>query len=436
MTPVREATVAIVGAGMAGLIAARNLRRAGIDVVVLESAGRVGGRVLSETSALGSRLDLGGQWIGHGHHRFERLAKELGETVFPMHTPKRPVMVEGAASVSGSGATMANLALAVWELRAKLGAPAKWEHTTVGQWIAKSPGRRSRRVLEALVAASTCADLDRLTMHAFASTIRHQGGLATMMATKGGAQDSLLVEGAGTLAERLAADLGTRVRTECQVTAVRSAAEGVTVETLEGVFRARKAIVTAPPPTAARIAFDPPLPAARARLGKNMYLGSVYKAIAVYDRPFWRERHREAELVVLGKPASATFDTSPPGGPGHLCVLVGGREARDLDALAPAERRELVLGPLAARLGGEVLSPASFHEKAWHLDEHAGGGYAALPAPGSRAGYYPIPADPVRHVHWAGTETAAEHAGYIEGAIESGQRAAREVAAALGTGGS
>ncbi|GAA1033310.1 MULTISPECIES: flavin monoamine oxidase family protein [Amycolatopsis] len=429
-SPALETTVAIVGAGMAGLVAARDLRRAGIDVVVLESAGRVGGRVLSETSALGSRLDLGGQWIGHGHHRFETLAKELGGTVFPMHTPKRPVVVDDAKPVPRSTMAAANLALAVWELRAKLGAPAKWEHTTVGQWIAKSPGRRSRRVLEALVAASSCADLDLLTMHAFASMIRHQGGLATMMATKGGAQDSLLTEGAGTLAERLAAELGTRVRTDCRVTAVRSAAEEVTVETLSGVVSAKKAIITAPPPTAARIAFHPPLPAARTRLAKNMYLGAVYKAIAVYDRPFWRERN-EAELVVLDKPASVTFDTSPPGGPGHLCVLIGGSPARELDALAPDERRDLVLGPLAARLGPEVRSPASFHEKAWHLDDHAGGGYSALPKPGSRDGYFPIPADPVGHVHWAGTETAAEHAGYIEGAIESGQRVAREVAAVL-----
>ena len=70
--------VAVIGAGMAGLIAARELQRRGIDVVVLESASRPGGRMLAETTALGSRVDLGGQWIGHGHHRFEALAAELG----------------------------------------------------------------------------------------------------------------------------------------------------------------------------------------------------------------------------------------------------------------------------------------------------------------------------------------------------------------------
>jgi monoamine oxidase len=55
----------------------------------------------------------------------------------------------------------------------------------------------------------------------------------------------------------------------------------------------------------------------------------------------------------------------------------------------------------------------------------------ALPVPGATAGIPPMPSDPVGDVHWAGSETAAEHAGYIEGAIDAGERAAREVVAAL-----
>ena len=96
-TEAQQTTVAIVGAGMSGLIAARDLQRQGIDVLVLEAADRVGGRTLAETSALGSRLDLGGQWIGQGHHRFEQLADELGATRFQMHTPKAPAIIDGLA---------------------------------------------------------------------------------------------------------------------------------------------------------------------------------------------------------------------------------------------------------------------------------------------------------------------------------------------------
>mgnify|MGYP000585418779 CR=1 FL=1 len=115
MTQHQPVTVAVIGAGMAGLIAARELQRRGIDVVVLESASRPGGRMLAETTALGSRVDLGGQWIGHGHHRFEALAAELGTTVFAMRTPERPAIVDGAATVRySSPAAVVAIASVMW----------------------------------------------------------------------------------------------------------------------------------------------------------------------------------------------------------------------------------------------------------------------------------------------------------------------------------
>lgn len=75
-----DVTVVVVGAGISGLTAARELHRRGVDVVVLEAADRIGGRTMCETTALGSTVDLGGQWIGHDHHRLTTLADELGLT--------------------------------------------------------------------------------------------------------------------------------------------------------------------------------------------------------------------------------------------------------------------------------------------------------------------------------------------------------------------
>ncbi|WP_432062422.1 flavin monoamine oxidase family protein [Streptomyces sp. S1] len=425
--------MAVVGAGMSGLIAARELRRRGIDVLVLESADRPGGRMRAETSVLGSRLDLGGQWVGHGHHRFEALAAELGTALFPMRTPARPDMVEGSRRIPAASPAVltAGAVLLAWELRARRPAPAAWASRTVGARLRKVPGRRARRLLDVLVSVTSTADLDRYSMHAFAEAIRYQGGLATMMATSGGAQDKLIVEGAGTLTERLAAEPGARVLTGRRVTRIRRDDDGVTLDTASGTVRAARAIVTVPPPVAAGIAHDPPLPASRTALERNTYMGSVHKAVAVYERPFWRARRKHAEFMVLDRPGSAVFDTTPPGGPGHLCFLVAGPEARELDRLDTGSRRRALLRPLAPHLGPEVLAPADWHEKAWHLDEHVGGGYAALASPGSTDGYFPVSSRPIGTLHWAGTETADEHAGYVEGAIASGERAAREVAESL-----
>ncbi|MFF2777390.1 flavin monoamine oxidase family protein [Streptomyces sp. NPDC058052] len=418
---------------MAGLIAARELFRQGIDVLVLESAARPGGRMMAETSALGSRLDLGGQWVGHGHHRFAALAAELGAELFPMHTPKRPAVVDGPRRVSAMNPAMlaAHTVLLAWELRAKRAAPGKWASQTVGAWLRNVPGRTTRRLLEVLVAVTTTADLDRYSMHAFAGAVRHQGGLKAMLSTDGGAQEKLIVDGAGTLTDRLAAGLGERVLTGRRVTAIHHDDSGATLHTTGGALRAARVIVTVPPPMSARIAYDPPLPESRTMLERNTYMGSVYKAIAVYEHPFWRQRTGHGEFMLLAHPGGAVFDTTPPGGPGHLCILVAGTEARELDRTDAEGRRQALLGQLVPHIGAEALAPAGWHEKSWHLDEHVGGGYAALATPGTTDGYLPMPSQSVGALHWAGTETAFEHAGYIEGAIQSGERAAREVIKSL-----
>ncbi|MEV7552794.1 NAD(P)/FAD-dependent oxidoreductase [Amycolatopsis sp. NPDC089917] len=422
----------VVGAGLSGLVAARALHRQGVDVIVLEAADRIGGRVLSETTALGSRLDLGGQWIGPDHHRVTALAAELGATKFPMRTGTVPGLVEGGRRVPLSPALVpAGLALAAAAVLARTGTPARWNHTTLASVLRAIPGRRARGLLETVASVSWTADLDRFSLGAMARMIRVQGGLRTMLSTSGGAQEALLAEGMGTLVDGLAAELGGRVRTGAAVTSIVRDEDGVTVRTATERLRAAKVVVSVPPPVAARIGHEPPLPRQRLDLEENSYMGTVRKAIAVYGRPFWRER-ASGELLVLDGLGQAVFDTTAPGGPGHLCVLVGGPRARRLDGLDLEARRDVLLRPLVPRLGSAVLEPADWHEKAWHLDEHAGGGYTALPEPGATDGFPPIPATPIGPVHWAGSESAREHPGYLDGAIEAGERAAREVAEALG----
>lgn len=433
--PIDErASVVVVGAGVSGLVAARALRRAGADVLVLEASDRPGGRTLAETSVLGSRLDLGGQWVGHDHHRLIALADELGLERFPMHTERLPLLVDGPRRVSwASPSTLVAVSvLGVVGLVTLVGAPKRWNGVTVDRWLRRVPGRTARRLLEVTGLISWTADLDRFSVRAMVGMIRSQGGLRTMLSTTGGAQDSLLVEGAGSVAERLAAELGPRLRTGQRVTTIVRGDDGVTVRTAAGQVRAERAIVAVAPPVARRIVHEPPLPAERAALERNTFMGSVYKAIAVYERPFWRDR-RGGELVVLDDPGAAVFDTTPPGGPGHLCVLVGGSEARALDRLDVAGRRDALLRRLVPHLGPEVLEPAGWHEKAWHRDEDVEGGYLALPTAGTSEGIAPVAFASAGGVHWAGTETATDHPGYIEGAIDAGERAAREVLAAVTT---
>lgn len=428
-----QATVVVVGAGISGLTAARELHRRGIDVVVLEAADRLGGRTMSETTALGSTVDLGGQWIGHDHHRLMALADELGLTRYRMHTVSMPGLIDGSRRLLpvSPSVLMCVAALAGMEVLSRIGAPRRWSDTTVESWLRRVPGRTARRLLEVIAAVSWTADLDRHSVYAAARLIRLQGGVLTMLSTKGGAQDSLIVEGMRGLADGLAAELDSRIRLGHRAVSISRGDSGVTVQTAAGAeFRADKVVVTVPAPMGASITYHPPLPPERARIADDTYMGSVYKAIAVYDKPFWRQG-KGGELIVLDGPGSGVFDTSPPDGPGHLCVLVGGSAARELDDLSVDERRRAVLEPLIGQLGPEVLQPVSWHEKSWHTDEYVGGGYTALPIAGALDGLLPLPSNPVGDIHWAGAETASDHPGYIEGAIESGLRVAQEVAQVL-----
>ncbi|WP_229052491.1 FAD-dependent oxidoreductase [Aeromicrobium sp. Leaf350] len=426
------ATVIVVGAGVSGLIAARELVRRGIDVMVVEASDRIGGRALTETSTLGSRLDLGGQWIGADHHRLMALAAELNLQQYQMYSPPVPMVIVGGRSkfIGSISILPAATALVGLALLARIGRTARWNHTTLADWLRRVPGRTSRRLLEVIALTSWTADVDRYSIHAATRMIRQQGGVRTMLSTTGGAQDSLLVEGIGGIVDRLAAELGDRVLTGMPVTVISRDEAGVTIHAGGWELDCSKVIVTAPPPIAARIEHHPPLSSQRQSAERDSYMGTVYKAIAVYDRPFWRDAGR-AEALVLDNPGRAFFDTTAPGGPGHLCTLVSGPEARALDDLEPEERRRLLLGPLAPHFGVDVLSPVSWHEKSWHIDPFAGGGYMSIPEPGTTAGIMPVTARAEGHVHWAGTESADDHAGYFEGAIQAGERAALEVADAL-----
>lgn len=430
--PSEAVRVVVVGAGLSGLVAARELQRRGVDVIVLEAADRAGGRAMSETSALGSRLDVGGQWIGHDHQRVKQLASELGLHLYPMHTAPVPTLLDGGRKLrlASPSTVVVGLTLLTLGVLARVGTPRRWDALSVQDALAKVPGRRARRLLEAIASISWTADLDRLSVSAAAELVRRQGGLTTMLRTKGGAQDSLVLEGAGTLAERLVVELGTRVRLGQPVVSLRRDETGVAVRTPTQVLSATKVIVTVPPPVATEITHEPPLPPDRVNVQERTHMGTVYKAVAVYAGPWWRE-HRNAELIMLGNPGCAVFDSSPPDGPGHLTILVGGPQGRALDGLSVAERRATVLRPIAEHLGPEALEPASWHEKAWHLDEHVGGGYIALPDLGSGPRMWPTLTTPVGHIHWAGAETGDDHPGYLDGAIESGNRAALEVIEAL-----
>jgi monoamine oxidase len=262
--------------------------------------------------------------------------------------------------------------------------------------------------------------------------IRSAGSLELLLDAEGGAQQDRVVGGSQRIALRMAEELGDAVVLDAPVRAITHGDDDVVVRSDAATWRARRAIVAIPPTLAGRIAYEPALPAVRDGLCQRMAQGSVVKCMAIYDRPFWRERGLSGQLASTRGPVSAGFDNSPPdGSPGVLLAFLEGKAARDGVAMGNAARREAVLAALARAFGPEAARPEHYVDKAWAEDEWSRGCYGGFMPPGAWLDYGAALRAPIGRIHWAGAETATVWNGYMEGAVLSGERAAAELAAAL-----
>lgn len=441
-----RADVVVVGAGYAGLSAARALHRDGLRVAVLEARDRVGGRVHTERTAAGSAVDLGGQWIGPGQHHLIDLAREYGAATFAASTSGDGVFVDGTRRQRFGGSlppagphvqvVMALTMDRLDRLAATVDVDRPWtgpradrlDSMTVATWLHHNvPFARARRLLEVVVGEVLAADVASVSFLALLTYIRAAGGLDPLLAVEGGAQQDLFVDGADGPARAIAAELGDVVHLDVTVTDVEQDDHGVTVSALGIDLRCDRAIIALPPPLAGRLRYDPPMPAVRDQLTQRMPMGSILKVIAIYDTPFWREDGLSGEALSLDGFLPAVFDVSPPDGPGHLCALVPGRAAQQLASLPGPHRRNTVLAELARSFGPRACFPQEVKEKFWADDPFSRGGYGAYLPPGVLTATGPALREAVGRIHWAGTETATAWTGYMEGAVQSGLRAADEV---------
>lgn len=448
-----DADVAVVGAGLAGLVAARALLRAGQEVAVLEARDRVGGRLLNQELGDGAVVEAGGQWIGPTQDRVAALARELGLQTFPTHD-SGDNLIEWDGSVRRYRGTIPRLGVAMLadfgqaQMRldrmartVPLQAPWRarraraWDSRTMASWLSANTLTAGARKMFGLgLQAVWAAEPEDVSLLHVLFYVRSGGGLDRLLDTEGGAQQDRVVGGTQRLALELASGMGDAVRLGAPVRRIAAdpAAGAVTV-VADGVeVRARRAIMAVPPTMAARVEYDPPLPARRDQLLQRMPAGSVIKCHAVYDEPFWRADGLSGQAGSDIGPARVVFDNSPPGGsPGVLLAFLEGRHARELGAWPAERRRGAVLDGLARLFGERARRPSAFFEKDWAADPWTRGCYGAFLAPGTWTAFGDALRPPVGPIHWAGAEHAVRWSGYMDGAVASGEEVARDVLATL-----
>jgi monoamine oxidase len=443
----------VVGAGLAGLVAARDIAAAGHEVLVAEARDRVGGRVLNAAlpGTDGEVVEAGGQWVGPGQDRIAGLIRELGLATFPTYDEGDKLAELKGARTRYAGriprfspAVLVDIGQSQLRLdraarRVPLDAPwsapgaARLDGQTFATWLgrraATASGQAFWRLITEAVWAAEPEDMSALWAHFY---IHSGGGVDSLIGTSGGAQAERVAGGSQRIAIELSARLGGAVVTGAPVREVAWDGEGVLVGVGGRQIRARRCVLAVPPPLAARVRFDPALPAGRDQLTQRMPMGWTIKVNVIYDEPFWRANGLSGQANSDARPLGTVFDNTPPAGrPGVLVGFFEGGHAQAAARLDQKERRDLVLTDLAGYFGPGARKAAGYLELDWAAEEYSRGCYGAFAAPGTLTRYGRLLRQPVGPLHWAGAETATRWAGYMDGAAESGQRAAAEVIAAL-----
>jgi len=441
------ADVAVVGAGLAGLIAARDLLANGLSVLVLEARERVGGRLLNHTLDNGAVVELGGQWVGPTQDRVLALAEGLGVGLFPTHTEGEHFLGLGGTVRRYGGEDFdlpedasADVAQA-WEHLGRMAAEVPldepwraesagaWDAQTLDSWlVANAKTETGLGYWRTMVPALFCAETGEMSLLHFLFYCRSGGTLDRLVVTHDGAQESRLHGGSQELASRLADRLDDAVRLGVPVTAIRQDHWSVRVMHDGGLVEADRAIVALPPTLAGRIRYSPPLPPLRDQLTQQVPMGYVIKVQIAYSEPFWRAEGLSGSVFSAEDEVGVIFDNSPPDlRCGVLLGFMEGRHARRAAKLHSRERKGLVLSVFEKFFGPRAAAPDEYVERDWAAEEWSRGCYGGRFGTGVWTGYGEALREPVGRIHWAGTETSEVWNGYMDGAIRSGERAAREV---------
>ena len=450
----------VVGAGLSGLICSRELQRHGLRVRLLEARERWGGRMHGHTVRSGLRLDLGGQWAGASHHRLIALLEEQGLRRYPT-----PYEGKGVFHWNGkahrAGIEHDFLRSLLFFRPEELGLPAvDLEQTLAVQkrfsdLVAIVPP-------QAPWTAPAAAPLDRLSISGW---LERQGagtlasyplGWLSRMGGSGGFEphessilhlawtqavapqhetpEAWLVKGGiAQVAQRLVEDIGEALRLSCPVNAISQEGSGVEITCAGGERLGAAAVVVAvPPPLRLGIRFNPALPPELQALLQRSPMGSMVKVLAVYRRPFWRERGLNGLAIGNLPLLELTVDCSPPDGPGLLAGFIAAERAVRWQRLPEAERRRAVLDDLTTLWGPQAGEIEDLVIHNWNQEPWSGGAFTSFFTPGAWTTYGRAWQAPHDRVVWAGTEVARRWPGYFEGAIEAGLSAAEQVRQLLG----
>ncbi|MFC9691116.1 flavin monoamine oxidase family protein [Kribbella sp. NPDC056951] len=400
-----DADVIVVGAGAAGLAAARRLGTAGLEVLVLEARWRIGGRVHTDRGFTRFPVERGAELLQGAESPLGQLAKEIGARQTPAMTMRRGRVLDGGRMRGLLPWTLPAVPKLAAVMLAVRRAPGKPDESFAELLARRNVDGRALRMADA-IAHDVCSTPSDLSVH-------------EMAAVMGGAEESggqqRLRDGLDQVIDYLAQDCVIELNNPVKV--IRHSADGVTVEA-DRAYTARAVVVTIPLGVlkAGGTEFAPELPAAKQHAIEELRMYSATKVILHFDRVWWPD----SMSYLLADPDIPVLWPPRPTEPVLTAFVTGPRS----DALRPPPGPVArVLDVLRPHLNGAELVDSQVVD--WGVDPWSRGGYSSA-APGGTQ-LRDVLAAPLGPVYFAGEATDRTSPGTVSGALRSGTRAAEEV---------
>ncbi|EPZ36084.1 Amine oxidase domain-containing protein [Rozella allomycis CSF55] len=447
-----ETDVLIVGAG---LFAAMELQKLGQKIFVVEAINRIGGRLLSYP-VNGTGVDLGGMWIDEGHQNTLDLVTAAGLTKIPQYNEGNDIVfTKDESHYSNDSSYKFDTAEVEENILTTNYEEGITNEFKTSRDLASHSDSRTHAMFDYFVRSSLCCEPSEISAQYLLEDVisGNRPGV--------GNTQYRIREGAQELCKYLQKQLNDTIKFNWTVTNIYINEKGgchvsCIINNSTMITIKCKYVVLAIPPTAiAKIQFNPSIPSNKYQLIQKSFMGFVIKIHVIYRRAFWRKNglSGNAHCVVseedLNK--SNNLDNSNPSfaittvvdgcdDNMKVCALVifsCGIQARNFSSIPKDQRKPWITSALSKLFGPEAEQAIGYQEKDWSLEHTIGGGYQSLLGPGSthlgteKGSYYESISSSHKHIHFAGTEAAFNNRGYIEGAIESGKRVAKEIKVSL-----
>lgn len=427
MSSIIERTdVVIVGAGFTGLCAALELKRAGIDFLVLEARDRAGGRVEAVRNGLGELIDSGGQFLCQDMPELMALAKARGKSFVETYI-EGEFITHPSMSVEEAERTY-RIAMAIRERMNRIEPDdASIAGLTVATWLERQKDTAdAKAAFRSMIEGLWCLALDKVPLwYLIDNDRRITNEVFELQYFLGDTMQSL--------AEDLAAELGDRLRLNQAATRVERASQGVRISTGAATIEAREVLIALPPATAAKLDFAPALPVELAGALGVWESGAVIKILVRYAKPFWRERGLCGMVMWRDQPGLFACDASQDAGHAALIVFVGGPLALRWHPLGEAALQAEITARLVQALGPQAADIIDFSARDWTHDRWSGGAYSDLIIDVTARHAERVILAGAPPVYFAASEVSPSFPGYVEGAIVAGRIAAGKIQSAIAT---